>query len=352
MTPHEFIRKWKPVALNEQQTAQEHFIDLCRLVKHPTPIEDDPAGERYCFEKGALKASGNPGFADVWKKGYFAFEYKKKKKNLGEALKQLSQYAWNLENPPLNVVCDTNLIRIVTAWTNTPSKTFDLTLDDLADPEKFAILHAVFHDPEKLRGHMTREMLTKEAADKFSGLAERLQSRGHAPEAVAHFVMQLVFCFFAEDVRLLPEGFFRKALRQLNMGGRHRHAKALLDARPAVTAQGRAQARPHSEGRRRPDPSHRRGGALATDRPGSMDLRAIPHQRDKTDPQPGAAGPWIPEALGAAASSCARRGCRGCFQKDFPAVVAAVAAETGGKPIEIWFADEALIGQKNKITRR
>ena len=229
MTPHEFIRKWKPVALTERQTAQEHFIDLCHLVNHPTPIEDDPSGEHYCFEKGALKSSGTHGFADVWKKGYFAFEYKKKKKNLGEALKQLSQYAWNLEHPPLNVVCDTNAIKIVTTWTNTLPLTFDLSLDDLADPEKFAILHAVFHDPEKLRGHMTREMLTKEAADKFSGLTERLQSRGHPPEAVAHFIMQLVFCFFAEDVKLLPEGFFRKALKQLNIGNRHKHAKAMLD---------------------------------------------------------------------------------------------------------------------------
>jgi len=228
MTPHEFIRKWKPVALTERQTAQEHFIDLCRLVNHPTPVEDDPSGERYCFEKGALKSSGTPGFADVWKKGHFAFEYKKKKKSLGEALKQLSQYAWNLENPPLNVVCDTNAIRIVTAWTNTPSLTFDLTLDDLADPEKFAILHAVFHDPEKLRGHMTREMLTKEAADKFSGLAERLQSRGHPPEAVAHFIMQLVFCFFAEDVKLLPKGFFRKAISELSLRTRYEHAMAML----------------------------------------------------------------------------------------------------------------------------
>ena len=28
------------------------------------------------------------------------------------------------------------------------------------------------------------------------------------------------------------------------------------------------------------------------------------------------------------------------------------ATEAGGKPLEIWFADEARIGQKNKITRR
>ena len=32
--------------------------------------------------------------------------------------------------------------------------------------------------------------------------------------------------------------------------------------------------------------------------------------------------------------------------------MAAVAKKTGGKPIEVWFADEARIGQKNKITRR
>jgi len=29
-----------------------------------------------------------------------------------------------------------------------------------------------------------------------------------------------------------------------------------------------------------------------------------------------------------------------------------IAAEVGGKPIEIWFCDEARVGQKNKITRR
>jgi hypothetical protein len=60
MTPQDFIAKWRPAALTERQAGQEHFIDLCR---HPTPAEADPAGEWYCFEKGALKATGNPGFA-------------------------------------------------------------------------------------------------------------------------------------------------------------------------------------------------------------------------------------------------------------------------------------------------
>jgi hypothetical protein len=38
---------------------------------------------------------------------------------------------------------------------------------------------------------------------------------------------------------------------------------------------------------------------------------------------------------------------------DFPALLEAIAADkAGGNPVEIWFADEARVGQKNKITRR
>jgi len=82
MTPQDFIRKWKPVALTERATAQEHFIDLCRLFDHPTPAEDDPKGDHFAFEKGASKIGGGEGWADVWKKGFFAWEYKKKKRDL------------------------------------------------------------------------------------------------------------------------------------------------------------------------------------------------------------------------------------------------------------------------------
>ena len=38
MTPQEFIRKWKPVALTERATAHTHFNDLCALVGHDDPV--------------------------------------------------------------------------------------------------------------------------------------------------------------------------------------------------------------------------------------------------------------------------------------------------------------------------
>ena len=119
MTPQEFIRKWKPVALTKRAAAHEHFLDLCRLFgPHPTPAEDDPVGDHFTFEKGAPKTGGGEGWADVWKKGFFAWEYKKKKRDLDAALKQLVTYAAALENPPLHVACDTVRFRIETRWTN------------------------------------------------------------------------------------------------------------------------------------------------------------------------------------------------------------------------------------------
>ena len=48
------------------------------------------------------------GFVDVWKRGFFAWEYKRKDKykNLDEAYRQLYQYRDDLDNPPFSVVCD------------------------------------------------------------------------------------------------------------------------------------------------------------------------------------------------------------------------------------------------------
>ena len=104
--------------MKERSAAQEHFIDPCRLLDEPTPAEADPAGKWYCFERGARKYTGGDGWADVWKRGCFAWEYKGKHKDLDRAFNQLRQYALALENPPLPIVSDMVRFRIRTNWTN------------------------------------------------------------------------------------------------------------------------------------------------------------------------------------------------------------------------------------------
>ena len=62
----EFIAKWHASELKERSAAQEHFIDLCRLLDERTPAEADSTGDWYCFERGARKDIGGDGWADVW----------------------------------------------------------------------------------------------------------------------------------------------------------------------------------------------------------------------------------------------------------------------------------------------
>lgn len=80
MQAQAFIAKWGPGGsaheLNERQGAQAHFIDLCRLLGVPEP--GDP--ERYCSERDVKQTGGaglrTDGWADVWLRGHFAWEYK------------------------------------------------------------------------------------------------------------------------------------------------------------------------------------------------------------------------------------------------------------------------------------
>lgn len=212
MTPEAFISKWKSAELTERAAAQAHFIDLCHLLDEPTPADVDPKGEWYAFEKGATKTHGGEGWADVWKRGCFGWEYKGKRKDLNAAFAQLQQYALALENPPLLIVSDLDRFRIHTNWTNTISEVHEARLDDLRDTQFRQKLKWAFAEPDRLRPQRTRQALTEKAAAEFAALAQRLRARGHSPELVAHFVNRLVFCMFAEDVDLLPNRIFSRML--------------------------------------------------------------------------------------------------------------------------------------------
>ena len=214
MTPHEFIAKWHASELKERSAAQEHFIDLCRLLGEPTPAEADPSGETYCFERGARKDTGGDGWADVWKRHHFAWEYKGKRADLDGAFEQLRQYALALENPPLLIVSDMRQFRIRTNWTNSVSRTHEFELDGLADAATRDKLKWAFSDPDRLRPGETRQSLTERAAASFAMVAQRLRDRGHDSHVVARFVNRLVFCMFADDVGLLPDQMFTRMLQQ------------------------------------------------------------------------------------------------------------------------------------------
>jgi type II restriction/modification system DNA methylase subunit YeeA len=208
MNVSEFVAKWRLVQLTERSASQQHFLDLCEVFDHPTPAEADPTGASFTFEKGAEKHGGGQGWADVWKRGFFGWEYKGKHKDLDAAYDQLLLYREALENPRLLVVCDMDRFIIHTNFTATAKKTYEITLDDLKSPRSIEILRNVFHDPERLRPSATSDAITREVAERLAGVAEALRDRGCEPTDVARFLDRIVFCLFAEDVGLLPKKLF------------------------------------------------------------------------------------------------------------------------------------------------
>jgi hypothetical protein len=224
----DFYAKWgtggTAAGLNERQGAQPHFMDLCALLGVPTP----GTGDDYVFEKGTLLLGEARGYADVYKLGYFAWENKSPGRDLDQALTQLLRYSHTLSNPPLLVVCDRLTTRIHTQFTGHPTVVYTITIEQLGTREGQALLRRVWTDPESFRPQVTTRDITEDAAESFANLARRLRTRGmqldkkglptgvgspvNKPEVVAHFLTQCLFCFFFDDVNLLPRRTFESLL--------------------------------------------------------------------------------------------------------------------------------------------
>ena len=181
----EFQAKWRGATLKESASAKEHYLDLCSVLGMPTPAELDKEGAFYTFEKGATKTSGGQGFADVWYRGHFAWEYKGPHGDLVKAYRQLKQYVEALENPPLLVVSDLERFEIHTNFTNTKKEVYAFTLDEMAldsawRPESppTCWLRAVLSTRRALRPQTSVAAVTEEAAARFGELAASLHGRG------------------------------------------------------------------------------------------------------------------------------------------------------------------------------
>ncbi len=225
MTPQDFIAKWgapggvpgPAYALNEEQGAQSHFLDLCELLGVPKP----GSSEGYRFEEKSTVIGGKTGYADVFMRGVFAWENKAPGKNLDTALKQLLTYSLALSNPPILVVSDRLTIRVHTQFTGHPSATHEVRIAEMDQPANLALLRRIWTAPESFKPQQTNRDITEAAAQSFAALAEGLRQRGATPgestasqqqraNQVAHFLTQCLFCFFAEDVGLLPGRMFER----------------------------------------------------------------------------------------------------------------------------------------------
>ena len=203
----DFVAKWKQAALREKPNAQTHFNDLCAVLDVDPPVDGDPNGDTYRFEKPVALPGGESGTADVWKADHFGWEYKSGGKSLTDAYTQLLGYREGLGNPPVLVVSDMHRFEIHTNFTNTAHRIIAFDLNDLNENPTFYLktLRSIFLDPYALHPDHDPRYITETAALMFAEVAEALRADDHDPAAVARFLNRIIFCCFAESVGLFDD---------------------------------------------------------------------------------------------------------------------------------------------------
>ena len=121
-------------------------------------------------------------------------------------------YALRLDNPPLLIVSDRARIEIHTHFAGYPSERTLIALEDLRAPGMRARLRSALTDPESFRPRRSNADITAELAGQFASMAARLEARGVSSQHAAHFLIQCLFCFFAESIGALPDRVFSRTI--------------------------------------------------------------------------------------------------------------------------------------------
>ena len=210
MEPQEFVAKWRDIDFGEKQASQEMFLDICALVDHPSPVS---FGDRevFTFEKWVPG-----GFADAYLEDHFGWEFKGDDAELNSGLNQLLRYQVHLKTPPLLIVSSFRTIRIQTNFPGMATEQHVIPVAALDQKQHLDKLRWAFHSPVEFRPGRTLDEATKETADLFHAIVQEMERHNVDLEKLARYLNQIVFCLYAEDAGLLPNGLFTRIVREYN----------------------------------------------------------------------------------------------------------------------------------------
>jgi hypothetical protein len=235
-----FVERWQGKVGREQQLAQPFLEDLCVALRTPRPADGALPHEDFQYEKVVrVPDSSRSKRLDLYKREHFVLEAKCGRNHPGEPgtapVRGSAAYAAYIEGayneqarvyasllpegrPPVLIVVDIGhcfWIWRLDALGQYPGfhspQRIQIPLAALADEENARVLWLAFEDPTALDPARYQEKVTNEAARLIARLAAPLQERVD-PARVAKFLIQCLFCMFAEDVDLLPTSHFTKML--------------------------------------------------------------------------------------------------------------------------------------------
>ena len=265
MSPDEFIQRWKASSGSERANFQQFAIELTQLlgVPAPKPATADAQNDDYRFERPVTfihTATQSRGYIDLYRRGAFVMEAKqgvaakaalehqlalpgiKAHERQGHgprgsrrwdevmfrARNQADGYARAISRedgwPPFLLVVDVGHVIEVYAdfsgqgqgYTQFPDGSrYRIALDDLRDEAVQDRLRRIWTDPQSLNPALVSARVTRKVAEHLAELGKSFEAAGHAPEAVARFLMRALFTMFAEDVELIPAGAFSRVLQGL-----------------------------------------------------------------------------------------------------------------------------------------
>lgn len=241
----DFVANWTASSAAERANKDSFLNDLCDVlgVARPNPTTGDPERDAYVFEADAfaIHEGGKTSIRkiDLLKRGCFILEAKQGSDagsaKIGTARRdtplwtlamqsargQAQGYARTLDEPPPFLI------------TADIGYCFDLfaCFDGTADYQPFPnaqgsrifvrdlerhldTLRTIFTEPLSLDPSRYSAKVTREIAAHLADLARGLEEAGHPQEGIAKFLMRCLFTMFAEDVGLLPEHVFAKALEK------------------------------------------------------------------------------------------------------------------------------------------
>ena len=260
-----FIARWQGLQGGRERSNFPLFlVELADALGLERPEPYHAKKRSYAFERPVTfrepDGSTSTGSIDLYKKGCFVLEAKQSRQkdgkktipgqadlftptedtsNLGRrtadrawdvlmmnARRQAEDYAKALEPsegwPPFLLVCDVgHCIEIYADFTGQgnnyqqfPDRNgFRIYLEELRNAKIAARLRAIWNDPRSLDPAGQSARVTREIASRLAIVSKRLEKDGHNAEDVAFFLMRCLFTMFAEDVKLLPDGCFKKWLK-------------------------------------------------------------------------------------------------------------------------------------------
>lgn len=247
-----FIGRWQASGGAERANYALFLAELCDVLGVPRPDAATGGAGNYRFERSVTRheADGTTSTRriDLYRRGCFVLEAKQAhdgaRQQIGlfggtatseaerranirrspgwaqamlRAKGQAENYARDLPAdegwPPFIMVCDVGFcIDTYADFTGTGKhyaqfpdrRGYRIYLTDLRDAAIRDRLRAIWMDPMVLDPSRRRVEVTQEIAVLLARLTTELEKRNHTPEAVATFLMRMVFSMFAQSVNLLP----------------------------------------------------------------------------------------------------------------------------------------------------